>query len=97
MNKDSKDKAANEKRFQEISEAYEILEDDKKREMYDTYGHAGVDPNFQAAGGDPFSAFRQGGGFGGFGGGFGGGAQGFRVNMNGQQVSDGYYSTIASE
>jgi molecular chaperone DnaJ len=58
------------KKFQEVNEAYEVLENDEKRKNYDAFGHAGVDPNFQGASGDPFS------GFGGFGGG------GFRVHTN---------------
>lgn len=57
------DKKAEEK-FKEISEAYEVLSDTKKREMYDQFGHAGAQ-GFGGAGG-PF------GGAGGFGGGFGG-------------------------
>lgn len=41
-----------------MTEAYECLSDDKQRELYDTYGHAGVDPNFSAGGGgNPFSGF----------------------------------------
>lgn len=72
LNKD--DKTA-EKKFQEVSEAYEVLEDDNKRKQYDAFGHAGVDGQAGAGGGDPFAGFR--GGFGGFGG-FGGG--GFRVH-----------------
>lgn len=49
-------------KFREVTEAYEVLSDDKQREMYNQFGHAGVDPNFQAAGGggNPF------GGAGGF-------------------------------
>ena len=36
-------------KFKEAKEAYEILSDDEKRNAYDRFGHAGVDPN--AAGG----------------------------------------------
>jgi DnaJ-class molecular chaperone len=79
------DKGA-EKKFQEVSEAYEVLEDDSKRKQYDAFGHAGVDPNYAQQGGDPFAGFRQsGGGFGGFGG-FGGGSGGFRVHTTNGEV-----------
>jgi molecular chaperone DnaJ len=54
-NPDSKD---NGDRFKEAKEAYEMLSDSAKREAYDRFGHAGVDPN--AAGGP------GGQGFGGF-------------------------------
>src|ERR1700733_500755 len=44
-----------EKKFKEISEAYEVLSDDKKRQMYDRYGKEAV--HGAAAGG------RRGGGY----------------------------------
>lgn len=58
-NKD--DKTAADK-FKEVTEAYEVLSDDDQRQRYDQFGHAGVDPNFNPGGGNPFG----GGGFQGF-------------------------------
>ena len=44
-NKESEDK------FKEAKEAYEMLTDPKKRDLYDRFGHAGVDPNAGGGGG----------------------------------------------
>lgn len=35
-----------EEKFKEISEAYGVLSDPQKRQMYDQYGHAGIDQNY---------------------------------------------------
>lgn len=66
-----------EAKFKEANEAYEVLSDPKKKQMYDQFGHAGVDPNFGGSGGGQYSGFGgfedifseifgNGGGFGGF-------------------------------
>lgn len=48
------DRGGDEAKFKEINEAYEVLKDDKKRQRYDQFGHAGVGGN---GGGDPFGGF----------------------------------------
>jgi len=46
-------------KFKEVNEAYSVLSDAEKKNRYDQFGHAGVDPNFGAGGGggDPFGGF----------------------------------------
>ncbi len=89
QDKNPNDKGAAEKKFKEVSEAYEVLSDAKKRQLYDTYGEEGLkDGGGGFGGGGGFSQqhaedifaqfFGAGAGAGGFpGGGFGGAGGGF--------------------
>ena len=45
-----------EEKFKEAKEAYEMLSDAQKREAYDRFGHAGVDPNMGGSGAGGFGA-----------------------------------------
>jgi len=56
-----------EAKFKEAGEAYEVLSDDGKRQRYDQFGFAGVDPNYGAGGGGYGGGFDGFGGFGDFG------------------------------
>jgi molecular chaperone DnaJ len=70
-------KGGDEKKFKEISEAYSVLSDDKKRAEYDSYGRVfsgGGGPQGGQAGGFEGFDFSQ---FGGFGNG-----EGFEVNLD---------------
>ncbi len=50
-------------KFKEVNEANDVLSDPQKRQRYDQFGHAGVDPSYGAGGAGGYGGF---GGFGGF-------------------------------
>ncbi len=95
------DEASAEK-FKEIQEAYAILSDQQKKQAYDQFGHAGVDPSMQGGPGGPGGfGFDVGDVFGDifgdiFGGGGGGGGRGGQARA--QRGSDlAYELTLTLE
>lgn len=86
-------------KFAELSNAYEVLNDEEKRQIYDRHGEEGLKQHQQGGGGgggghpgDIFSQF-FGGGFGGFGG-FGGGMQQEPETPKGEQVTIDLYVSL---
>jgi molecular chaperone DnaJ len=90
------DKGGDEAKFKEISEAYEVLKDQAKRQRYDQFGHAGVGSS-AASDGNPYGGFGGGsydfgdmglgdilGSF--FGGGFGGQSQSSQRQARGNDL-----------
>ena len=89
--KNPDDKSAEEK-FKEVSEAYDVLNDDQKRAAYDRYGHAAFAGGMGGGGAgggrqDPFDIFREvfGGGGGVFESFFGGGGGSSQRRSGGSQ------------
>jgi len=56
-----------EAKFKEVGEAYEVLSDDAKRQRYDQFGFAGVDPSYGGGNGPYGAGFSGFGDFGDFG------------------------------
>lgn len=86
------------KKFAEITEAWEVLGDEQKRQQYDQFGHAASGGGHPFQGGNPFQGFGGGSGmqfdmedllggmFGGGGGGFGGQRRGAGRARKGDDV-----------
>lgn len=83
------------KMLQQINEAYEVLSDEKKREMYDNFGKDGLNGNNQNAGKTPFGTgtFPFGQGKSPFGPGVSFGPGGFSFGTN---TGAGYFNTQQS-
>jgi molecular chaperone DnaJ len=103
------DSKGSEDKFKEAKEAYEMLSDPQKREAFDRYGHAGVDPNMGGGGFGGNAGFADAFGdiFGDiFGGGARGGARGggpqvyrgadlrYNLEVSLEQAANGFDTTI---
>lgn len=73
------DDATAEDRFKDVSHAYEVLNDDGKRKLFDEFGEAGLKEGFDA---DQYRQYQRYQGRRGPGGGFGGGAAGGQGGFN---------------
>ncbi|KAL8195996.1 hypothetical protein R6Q57_024996 [Mikania cordata] len=82
--KNHPDKGGDPEKFKELSQAYEVLSDPEKREIYDQYGEDALKEGMGGGGsssGNPFDIFEQ---F--FGGGFGGGGSSRTRKKQGEDV-----------
>lgn len=88
--KNHPDKGGDPEKFKELSQAYEVLSDPEKREIYDEYGEDALKEGMGGGGSSsesPFDIFEQFfGGGGGFGGGFGGGGSSRTRKKQGEDV-----------
>ncbi|MEM6733895.1 MAG: DnaJ domain-containing protein, partial [Myxococcota bacterium] len=69
-----------EERFKEVSAAYDVLSDQKKRELFDEFGADGLKSGFDPNQARQYQQWSQ--GFGGGTSGFGGGGGGFRMDFD---------------
>ncbi len=86
----NKNNPAAEEKFKEISIAYEVLSDEKKKALYDKYGEMGLNPNFDPEEYEKYSRFRD------FGGGYTGSAYGDLYRYRRQKHVSGKNSKIPS-
>ncbi|XP_051177869.1 dnaJ protein homolog ANJ1 [Lolium perenne] len=84
--KNHPDKGGDPEKFKELAQAYEVLSDPEKREIYDTYGEDALKEGMGGGGGmhDPFDIFQS--FFGGGGGGFPGSGSRGRRQRRGEDV-----------
>ncbi|KAI3986451.1 hypothetical protein MKX01_037733 [Papaver californicum] len=85
--KNHPDKGGDPEKFKEIAQAYEVLNDPEKRDIYDQYGEDALKEGMGGGGGgghNPFDIFES--FFGGGGGGFGGGSSRGRRQKQGEDV-----------
>lgn len=93
----NKDDANAQEKFQDLAMAYEVLNDDENRKVYDRHGEEGVQKKANQGGGgdDPFASFFGGGfGGGGFGDFFGGGGEAQHQRPKGGDLSMDLYVTL---
>lgn len=87
--KNHPDKGGDPEKFKELTQAYEVLSDPEKREIYDQYGEDALKDGMEGGGSshNPFDIFEQFFGGGAFGGaGFGGGSSRGRRQRRGEDV-----------
>ncbi|KAK1263202.1 hypothetical protein QJS04_geneDACA009377 [Acorus gramineus] len=86
--KNHPDKGGDPEKFKELAQAYEVLSDPEKREIYDQYGEDALKEGMGGGGGghDPFDIFQSFFGGSPFGGGFRGGSSRGRRQRRGEDV-----------
>ncbi|XP_031503330.1 dnaJ protein homolog isoform X2 [Nymphaea colorata] len=57
--KNHPDKGGDPEKFKELAQAYEVLSDPEKRDIYDTYGEDALKEGMGGGGGDPFDLFQS--------------------------------------